>query len=84
MPSRSRGKTSDQLAAGDRGRRRLSSPGSLHFVPFDLGDVDEIPDLVQALRKEFGPIYGLVNNAALDRRLARPDAQFADRAALSA
>jgi 3-oxoacyl-[acyl-carrier protein] reductase len=39
--------------------------GSLHFVSFDLGKIDEIPDLVRRLRKEFGPLFGLVNNAAL-------------------
>jgi 3-oxoacyl-[acyl-carrier protein] reductase len=39
--------------------------GSLHFVSFDLGKVDEIPDLVKGLRKEFGPLFGLVNNAAV-------------------
>jgi 3-oxoacyl-[acyl-carrier protein] reductase len=39
--------------------------GSLHFVPFDLGKIDEIPDLVRKLRKEFGSLFGLVNNAAL-------------------
>jgi 3-oxoacyl-[acyl-carrier protein] reductase len=37
----------------------------LHFVSFDLGKIDEIPDLVRRLRKEFGPLFGLVNNAAL-------------------
>ena len=42
-----------------------SLPGSLHFVPFDLGDIDKIPDLIKHLHKDFGPIYGLVNNAAL-------------------
>jgi 3-oxoacyl-[acyl-carrier protein] reductase len=40
-------------------------PGSLHFMPFDLGNVQEIPDLVKKLRRDFGPVYGLVNNAAL-------------------
>ncbi len=40
-------------------------PGSLRFVPFDLAQIDDIPRLVRALRKEFGPIYGLVNNAAV-------------------
>jgi len=40
-------------------------PGSLRFVPFDLAEIDGIPRLVRALRKEFGPIYGLVNNAAV-------------------
>jgi 3-oxoacyl-[acyl-carrier protein] reductase len=39
--------------------------GTLHFVPFDLGKIDEIPALVRDLRKEFGPLFGLVNNAAL-------------------
>jgi 3-oxoacyl-[acyl-carrier protein] reductase len=40
-------------------------PGSFHFVPFDLTATDEIPALVRKLRKDFGPIYGLVNNAAV-------------------
>jgi 3-oxoacyl-[acyl-carrier protein] reductase len=40
-------------------------PGSLHFTPFDLGKIDEIPALLRGLRKEFGPLFGLVNNAAL-------------------
>jgi 3-oxoacyl-[acyl-carrier protein] reductase len=39
--------------------------GALHFVPFDLGAIEKIPELVRGVRKEFGPIYGLVNNAAL-------------------
>ena len=42
-----------------------SQQGSLHFRPFDLANISDIPDLVKGLRKEFGPIYGLVNNAAL-------------------
>ena len=41
------------------------SPGALHFTPFDLGKINEIPALLRGLRKEFGPIFGLVNNAAL-------------------
>jgi 3-oxoacyl-[acyl-carrier protein] reductase len=41
------------------------NPGSLHFVPFDLSEIDDIPTLVKTLRKEFGPVYGLVNNAAV-------------------
>jgi 3-oxoacyl-[acyl-carrier protein] reductase len=40
-------------------------PGSFHFVPFDLAEIEEIPRLVRELRKQFGPIYGLVNNAAV-------------------
>jgi 3-oxoacyl-[acyl-carrier protein] reductase len=39
--------------------------GSLHFVPFDLGEIEAIPDLIKGIRQKFGPIYGLVNNAGL-------------------
>ncbi len=48
------------IAEVKRGKR-----GSLQFVTFDLGKIDEIPDLVKKLRKEFGPLFGLVNNAAV-------------------
>ena len=51
---------SDELAAVVE-----STPASTSFVPFDLGDVDAIPELVKCLYKDFGPIHGLVNNAAL-------------------
>jgi 3-oxoacyl-[acyl-carrier protein] reductase len=39
--------------------------GALSFVAFDLGRIDAIPDLVHKLRREFGPLFGLVNNAAV-------------------
>ena len=39
--------------------------GALHFVSFDLSEVGEIPGLVKGLRKDFGPLFGLVNNAAV-------------------
>jgi 3-oxoacyl-[acyl-carrier protein] reductase len=54
----------DQLAATME-RAEQSHPGSLHFMPFDLGNIQHIPDLVKKIHKDFGPIYGLVNNAAL-------------------
>jgi len=54
----------DQLASTMQ-RAEQSHPGSLHFMPFDLGDIQHIPDLVKKIHKDFGPIYGLVNNAAL-------------------
>src|SRR5437016_1552221 len=41
------------------------NPGSLHFVPFDLAVIEDIPKFVKTLRKGFGPIYGLINNAAI-------------------
>jgi len=40
-------------------------PGSFGFVPFDLADIEGIAGLVKTLRKDFGPIYGLVNNAGV-------------------
>ncbi|HEY7244841.1 MAG TPA: SDR family NAD(P)-dependent oxidoreductase [Xanthobacteraceae bacterium] len=42
-----------------------SKQGALHFVPFDLSAIEAIPDFIKQIRKEFGPIYGLVNNAAI-------------------
>src|ERR1700674_1957473 len=43
----------------------LANPGSFHFVPFDLAEIESISDLVRTLRKDFGAIYGLVNNAGI-------------------
>jgi len=54
----------DQLASAIA-HAGQSHPGALQFKPFDLGDVQEIPTFVKTLRRELGPIYGLVNNAAL-------------------
>lgn len=54
-------KTSAELASA----MKTSRPGSLHFVPFDLVEIDKLPQLVRQLHKDFGPIYGLVNNAAM-------------------
>jgi 3-oxoacyl-[acyl-carrier protein] reductase len=39
--------------------------GRIHFRSCDLSVIDAIPSFVKALRDEFGPIYGLVNNAGL-------------------
>src|SRR5579863_2834516 len=55
---------SDQLAAAMR-EAGGGNQGSLHFWPFDLARVEDIANLVKAIRKEFGPIYGLVNNAGI-------------------
>src|SRR6202012_5788195 len=57
-------KKTDQVSAAIAASEKAKT-GALHFVPFDLGAIDKIPDLVRGLRKEHGPIYGLVNNAAL-------------------
>lgn len=55
-------KESDQLTTA-MGEVNARNAGSLRFVPFDLADIEGIADLVKTVRKEFGPIYGLVNNA---------------------
>jgi len=41
------------------------SDGKLHFHAFDLMDLPAMPALVKTLRKDFGPLYGLVNNAGI-------------------
>jgi 3-oxoacyl-[acyl-carrier protein] reductase len=51
--------------------RRLQAAGSsesaaaYNFHSFDLGDIEKIPELAARVRKEHGPIYGLVNNAGI-------------------
>jgi 3-oxoacyl-[acyl-carrier protein] reductase len=57
-------KQSTELASAMQ-EAETANPKSLHFVPFDLAVIEGIPDLVKALRKDFGPIYGLVNNAGI-------------------
>jgi 3-oxoacyl-[acyl-carrier protein] reductase len=39
--------------------------GTVQFHPFDLLELAAMPQLVSRLRKEVGPLYGLVNNAGL-------------------
>jgi 3-oxoacyl-[acyl-carrier protein] reductase len=43
----------------------LAGEEKLHFVPFDLSVTRSIGAMVGRLRKQFGPIYGLVNNAGI-------------------
>src|SRR5579862_5417975 len=52
-------KMSDQLTGA---MREGTGTGSIDFVP---SDTKGIPELARTLRKQFGPVYGLVNNAAL-------------------
>ena len=42
-----------------------ANPASFHFAPYDLAEIEGIADFVRKLRKDFGPIYGLVNNAGI-------------------
>lgn len=37
----------------------------LKFLPYDLSDTHNIGAMVSRLRKQYGPIYGLVNNAGI-------------------
>jgi len=49
-------------------RQPLAAPGGdgeILFRPFDLLQIDEIGGWVRELRREFGPPFGLINNAAL-------------------
>jgi 3-oxoacyl-[acyl-carrier protein] reductase len=39
--------------------------GILNFVPFDLSRLEAIPELMREIKAAHGPLYGLVNNAAL-------------------
>jgi 3-oxoacyl-[acyl-carrier protein] reductase len=53
----------EALAAATKVAER--GPGGMTFCPLDLSDVAAIPAFVRELRGQFGPIYGLVNNAGL-------------------
>jgi 3-oxoacyl-[acyl-carrier protein] reductase len=46
-------------------RVAAESGGAIEFRAADLADLSAIPALVRSLRADFGPIYGLVNNAGL-------------------
>lgn len=52
-------RTSDELAAAQK------ETGQLPFWPCDLADIEALSGLVKSIRAEFGPIYGLVNNAGI-------------------
>ena len=52
---------SEALAREGRARRSAA----LVFRACDLSDIPAIPALVREVKRDFGPIYGLVNNAGL-------------------
>lgn len=39
--------------------------GAIEFRPYDLTALEGIAEFVRGLRKDFGPIYGLINNAGI-------------------
>ncbi len=51
--------------AGQRAGASGAGKGELRFRAFDLADLDAIGKMVSELRREAGPLYGLVNNAGL-------------------
>ncbi len=53
--------STDALAAA----QAEAAGGAVAFVPCDLAAIESLSGLVAAVRRDFGPIYGLVNNAAL-------------------
>jgi len=48
-----------------RAQAEASGVGAIEFRACDLSDFSQIAPLVRSLRQDFGPIYGLVNNAGL-------------------
>jgi 3-oxoacyl-[acyl-carrier protein] reductase len=52
-------KTSDELTAAQK------NAGPLPFWPCDLAEIEALSSLIKSIRAEFGPIYGLVNNAGI-------------------
>jgi 3-oxoacyl-[acyl-carrier protein] reductase len=56
-------RTGDELEAAIKACRQES--GSLQFAALDLLEIDAIPEFVRRLRRDKGPIYGLVNNAGI-------------------
>lgn len=68
----------EELAAAMR-ESEADGGGTLHFRPFDLAELSGIPGLARELRREFGSIYALVNNAALGTSgilASMPDAEI--------
>jgi 3-oxoacyl-[acyl-carrier protein] reductase len=57
-------KEGDEFGAAKQ-EAEASDSGSLEFIPFDLAEIDNIPELVTMLRERFGAMYGLVNNAGI-------------------
>jgi len=56
-------KPSEELTAATQSL--ADGAGSIEFRSFDLSDLSQIGALVRSVRKEFGPLYALINNAGL-------------------
>lgn len=60
-----RSESAELRAERERLARSGAESGPLRFHAFDLADIGAIGGLVSELRREVGPLYGLVNNAGL-------------------
>jgi 3-oxoacyl-[acyl-carrier protein] reductase len=58
-------RTQGDTLASEIEAARSELRGKLNFLSCDLADIASIPTLISDVRKQFGPIFGLVNNAAL-------------------
>ena len=68
-----------EARAATAARLAQQGAGSIEFRPLDLNDVAMIPTFVRELRRQYGPIYGLVNNAGLGTEgllATMPDAEI--------
>jgi len=54
----------DQLTSAI-GQVQAQNRGALHFAAFDLAKIEELGTFAKDVRKQFGPVYGLVNNAGI-------------------
>lgn len=57
-------RSTEELKAATAAAAAANS-GDIVFEAFDLAELDAISGFVRGLRKRFGPVYGLVNNAGL-------------------
>ena len=57
-------KSTDEVVAAGRAATE-NGCGAVEFRSCDLSDLGQIAPLVKSLRADFGPLYGLVNNAGL-------------------
>lgn len=51
---------------------------NFHWEEFDLARIEDIPETVGRLREKFGPIFGLVNNAAVGTDAVLPTMHNSD------
>ena len=61
-----------EARAASAARLAQQGLGSLEFRPLDLSDAADDPAFVRDLRRQFGPTYGLVNNAGLGTKACSP------------